>query len=194
MTKKSATPVSERAALYALGMLSEEEADAFEAELAGGDAQAQSEVDAFRAVVGDLAHAAPPQAPPAALRERVLARLAADDAPAFERDGLSFVRSERLGWQPGSVAGVDVKPLAIDAARHRRTVLVRMAPGTTYPAHRHGDLEEIYLLEGDYLVAGVLMHAGDYCRAEAGTVHETSRTVSGCVLLVTASLRDQRIA
>jgi anti-sigma factor ChrR (cupin superfamily) len=69
-----------------------------------------------------------------------------------------------------------------------------MAPGTVYPAHRHGDLEEIYMLEGDYLVSGILMHAGDYCRAEAGSVHEDSRTLSGCVFIVTASMQDQRVA
>jgi hypothetical protein len=177
-----------------LGALPPDEARAFEAQLAAGDARAESELAAFRAVVQDLAHAAPPQAPPPALRERVLARIATEDAAVIDQGGLSFVRGDRLGWQPGSVPGVEVKPLSIDAERGRRTVLVRMAPGTVYPAHRHGDLEEIYMLEGDYLVSGVLMRAGDYCRAEGGTVHEDSRTLSGCVLIVSASLQDQRVA
>jgi anti-sigma factor ChrR (cupin superfamily) len=192
MTNKT-DDMRERAALYALGALSPDEAREFEADLAASDQQVRDELAELRTVVDELAYAAPPHAAPAALRESVMARVAEEDAPGFERGGLSFVRGERVGWQPGSVPGVEVKPLAVDAERRRRTLLVRMAPGTVYPAHRHSDLEEIYMLEGDYLVAGVLMHAGDYCRAETGTVHEATRTLSGCVFMVTASLQDQRL-
>ena len=112
----------------------------------------------------------------------------------FEREGLYFARGDRLDWHTGRGPGIEVKLLAADAERRRRTVVVRMAPGTVYPAHRHVDVEEIYLLEGDYMVAGVLMHAGDYCRAEVGTVHEDSRTLSGCTFIVTTSLQDQPAA
>ena len=192
MTNKT-DDMRERAALYALGALSPDEAREFEADLAASDQQVRDELAELRAVVDELAYGAPPHAAPAALRERVMARVAEEDAPGFERDGLSFVRGERVGWQPGYVPGMEVKLLAADAERRRRTLLVRMAPGTVYPAHRHSDLEEIYMLEGDYVVAGVLMHAGDYCRAETGTVHEATRTLSGCVFMVTASLQDQRL-
>lgn len=39
-------------------------------------------------------------------------------------------------------------------------------------------------------VAGVTMRAGDYCRADAGSVHDRSRTVGGCVFVVTACAHD----
>lgn len=183
--------LSERAALYALGSLSEEEARAFEAEIESADADAEAALQDFRAVVADLAYAAVPENPPPSLRARVLERIGAESPAVFECDGLYFARGERIDWLAGRGPGIEVKLLGVDAERGRRTVLIRMAPGTVYPAHRHVDLEEIYLLEGDYLVAGVLMHAGDYCRAEVGTVHADTRTINGCTFIVTTSLQDQ---
>lgn len=193
MTKKTDT-LSEHAALYALGSLSAEEARAFEAEIESADATTEAALQDFRAVVADLAFAAAPQTPPASLRDRVLERVGAEGPAVFERDGLYFAHGDRLDWHAGRCPGIEAKLLAADEARGRRTVLIRMAPGTVYPAHRHLDLEEIYLLEGDYMIEGVLMHAGDYCRAEVGTVHEDSRTLSGCTFIVTTSLQDQPAA
>ncbi len=57
---------------YALGVLDREEQAGFEAHLAGC-AGCRAEVQAFREVAGLLAHGAPAAAPPAGLRERVLA-------------------------------------------------------------------------------------------------------------------------
>ncbi len=62
----------ESAAPYALGTLDREEHAAFEAHLAGC-AACRAEVQAVREVAGLLAYSAPDAAPPAALRERVLA-------------------------------------------------------------------------------------------------------------------------
>lgn len=194
MTAKSPTDsIRERAALYALGALTPEEARAFEAELRV-DAACRDELAAFRAVADDLAHAAVPHVPPPTLRDRVLARIAADETAGLDQGGIRFVRSNQLGWQAGPLPGLEVKRLSVDAERGRRTTLVRMAPGAVYPAHRHGDVEEIYLLEGEVMMSGVLMRAGDYCRAEADTVHADTRTQNGCVFIVTASVHDQRIA
>jgi len=193
VTKKTDT-LSERAPLYALGSLSAEEARAFEAEIESADANTEAALQDFRAVVADLAFAAAPQAPPPSLRARVFDRIGAEGPAVFEREGLYFARGDRLDWHTGRGPGIEVKLLAVDTERGRRTVVVRMAPGTVYPAHRHVDVEEIYLLEGDYMIAGVLMHAGDYCRAEVGTVHDDSRTLSGCTFIVTTSLQDQPAA
>ena len=75
------------------------------------------------------------------------------------------------------------------------TMLIRMAPGTAYPAHRHGGAEECYVLEGDLHVGDdIVMHAGDYQRAEAGSTHPVQSTRGGCLLLLTSSLRDELVA
>jgi anti-sigma factor ChrR (cupin superfamily) len=189
-TKKDIDTAREQAALCALGTLSADEARAVEQQLAQ-DATLRDEVAAFRSVVDDLAYAAPAQAPPPALRARVLARVAAAEPAVIDHDGLRFVRSGQLAWGPGAMPGFEVKSLFTDPSGRRTTTIIRMAPGTTYADHRHADIEELFLLEGDLLVSGVLMRAGDYCRAEADTMHDGVMTPSGCVFIVTASERDE---
>lgn len=192
-TNKSDDAVREAAALYALGALSPEEARAFEERLAAGDTRCQDELAAFRSVVHDLAHAAPPQAPPPELRATVLERIASEEAAVIDQVGLRFVRSARLGWESGAAPGVEVKRLFTDPAGNRTTKMYRMAPGSRYPAHRHADVEDIYIIEGDLLVCGVLMRAGDYCRAEADSLHEGIQTSNGCLFIATASERNERL-
>ncbi len=192
-TDKANEAVREAAALYALGALSPEDARAFEERLAAGDTMCRDELAAFRSVVHDLAYAAPPQTPAPVLRAKVLERIASAEAPVIDQDGLRFVRSAQLGWEPGVAPGVEVKRLFSDPAGNRTTKLYRMAPGSRYPAHRHADVEDIYLIEGDLLVCGVLMRAGDYCRAQADSLHEGIRTSNGCLFIATASERNQRL-
>ena len=186
--------IRERAAAYALGALSAEEARVVEARLAAGDARYVEEVAACRGVVDDLAYAARPQAPSPAVRARVLAAVSDADAPVVEVQGLRFVRGRRVEWQPGMVDGLELKLLRVDADGSRATVLARMAPGVVYPSHRHAGVEEIFLVEGDLAVNGVSMRAGDYCSADAGTVHDGVRTTGGCTFIVTASLHDELLA
>ena len=52
-------------------------------------------------------------------------------------------------------------------------------------------IEELYLLEGDLTVEGYTMHAGDYCRAEAGSFHGEIRTKTGCKFIAIASREDE---
>jgi anti-sigma factor ChrR (cupin superfamily) len=187
--------VQERAALYALGALRGEEARAFEAHLLSGCPTCAAEVQACQRVADELAHAAGPQAPNPSLRSRVMARIDSPEEPALlSRGGLEFVRSIRLPWDAGHSSGVEVKTLRVDHERGVVTKLVRMAPGATLRPHRHAAVEESYVLEGDLEVSGVLMRAGDYCRAEAGTVHADVHTRGGCTFLAIQSQRDEWLA
>lgn len=79
----------------------------------------------------------------------------------------------------------------VDQARNSFTTLVRMAPGAILASHRHADAEESYVLEGEIFVSGVLMHPGDYCRAEAGSLHTGVTTKTGCVFIAVASLHNE---
>ncbi len=54
-----------------------------------------------------------------------------------------------------------------------------MDPGATYPSHRHTEVEELYLLEGDLFVEGQWMKPGDYCRDEPESIHGKVRTDKG---------------
>ena len=69
--------------------------------------------------------------------------------------------------------------------------MVRMTPGTHYPSHKHAGVEELYLLEGDLSVDDMAMQAGDFCRAEAGSIHKEIVTQSGCLFVITSSHQDQ---
>jgi hypothetical protein len=186
--------IRERAVLYALGVLPAEEAREVEGRIAAGDQRYRDEVAVFRSVTDELAHAAPPLTPPASARQRVLDRIATGQAPVVEQRGLRFVRGRELDWRPGVGPGVEFKTLTIDPERGRFTALVRMAPGTHYPNHRHRDVEELYLLEGDLIVNGVPMAPGDYCSANPDTLHDGIRTVRGCTFIASAGVSDEYVA
>lgn len=190
MSSRDDDETREQAALYALGALSPEEARDFAARLAAGDETATAELAAFGTVTDALAYAAPPHPARPALRDAVLARIGAPTEPVVQREGLRFVFPSAMTWAAGRAKGVEVKRLVTDEAAGRNTSIVRMAPGTVYPTHRHAGIEEVYIIEGDLQVAGVTMRAGDYCRAEADSVHAGVHTVGGCVLVVTACARD----
>lgn len=193
MQSHSIEAVQERAALYAVGALPEDEQREFEAHLQAGCSQCQAEVDAFTAIGARIGQTAPLRRPRPALRglvEAAVDRIAAEPVTT-EQDGVLFVRSERMPWAPHPRADVLVKRLHHDPRRGYRTSLVRLRPGDRYPGHRHSDVEEVYLLEGDLKVNGVAMSPGDYCRAEPGSVHHEVVTERGCTFLVVSCERDE---
>lgn len=51
------------------------------------------------------------------------------------------------------------------------TVLIRMAPGCGYPAHRHVGVEEVLVLRGGYRDELGEHRTGDYLRYPAGSAH-----------------------
>jgi anti-sigma factor ChrR (cupin superfamily) len=185
-----------RAALYTLGVLPEDEIQEFLEE----DGQTAA-VNAFKAVVKDLAYAAPPHKPPEVLRSRVLSRIAEIDtreqsataptaAPIVEKPGLLFTRSALMDWK-GDNTPVQVKTLSKDPEAGYRLSLIRMVPGAVLPPHRHADVEDSYVLEGEMLVSGVLMRPGDHCRAEPGSLHTGVISRTGCIFIARASLHDE---
>ena len=70
-------------------------------------------------------------------------------------------------------------------------MLFRMAPGSSYPAHRHSGPEECLVLSGDLRISDVRMVEGDYQFAAAGSEHTVQSTENGCLLLITTSLSDE---
>jgi len=184
----SAEEAQERAALYSLGAVPADEAKSFEEHLSAGCDACARELAAFTAVVDQLSLVAPPERPADHVRSAFLARVS---EPRFEEDGVLFVRSGQMPWQASSIPQVSRKQLFRNEESGYRTQIVRLEPGGRYPSHRHVETEEIYLVEGDLSVSGVIMHAGDYCRAEPGSVHEDVRTIGGCTFVVLSSERDQ---
>ncbi|MFO1352136.1 MAG: cupin domain-containing protein [Gammaproteobacteria bacterium] len=185
------------AALYALGQLADAERAAFEALLRDPKGVAATRLREFSEVILALAARVPNREPPAGLRARLLEQ--AGQAPRQPSEaaqielapGVRLVLVERLAWQDTPVPGVSFKRLFIDHARRYAHSLVTMAAGATYPRHRHADVEEIILLAGDAQIARYTLRSGDYCRAEAGTVHEAIHSENGCTFIALASLDDE---
>ena len=191
----------ELAALYAAGAMPATEAAEFELHLREGCTACASELQSLQATVAQLAFAAPPAAPPADLRARLMHRIAEDSSRGatlpgllFRQAGLLISRPSEMDWQSGAVAGVLSKPLFVDESRGYATALVRMTAGTRYPSHRHKDVEELYLLEGDLNVGGIPMRPGDYCRAEPESVHGEVFTQTGALFVVLSSTHDELLA
>ena len=185
----------EHAALYAVGALRGKEAREFESHLNRGCKVCAAEVEAFSRVADALAGAVPPQDTSAQLRARVLERIASEAQAAkpatIDKNGIYFAFSSRLPWVETAFKKIDSKVLYRDQRTGMVTRMVRMAPGTNYPRHRHAEVEESYLIEGDLTIPGVSMRPGDYCRAEAGSVHSDISTRGGCRFIAIASERNE---
>jgi len=109
----------------------------------------------------------------------------------LNQSNLLIARTDTMEWQPGEFHGCWHKPIFVEDSC--TTSLIRMEAGTRYPAHRHGGLEEVFMIHGDLVVEGQKVKPGDYCRAEKGSVHSESYTESGCVFVLKASLVDETI-
>jgi anti-sigma factor ChrR (cupin superfamily) len=204
----------DQAVRHALGSLSEPEARAYRVHLAHCEV-CRAETESLAEVTRDLVLLAPSKAPPAPLWDRVLKRIkrqhfATQTGPAIQvwKDwaptnpggaaaddaGLTYVPGAGEPFQSTGAPGVDVRRLFVDHEERRVTLLVRMAAGSSYPAHEHASHEECYVLQGDLRVGDLHMHAGDFQRAEAGSVHGTQATDDGCVLMIVSSLDDRFVS
>lgn len=80
-----------------------------------------------------------------------------------------------VAWRQTSSEGVEWCLLQSEASGQGlaagATVLIRMAPGCGYPAHRHLDVEEVLVLSGGYRDRDGDHLAGDYLRYPAGSEH-----------------------
>ena len=95
--------------------------------------------------------------PSSSLWERLAARVAAARA---EPPLPTPQRWEEPEWKEAA-PGISVKLLATDTERSRVSMLVRLAPGTDYPAHHHAGLEELHLLDGELMIDDRKLYPGD---------------------------------
>lgn len=211
--KRPTTVDAARAAALVLGALADDARTDLEQRMAASPAL-REEIATLRAVADELLLAPPPVAPDPALRDSVLARVAAEAA------GASRAAAHAAGTSPstadaaraGSAARHEARPplpdllfaLEPDAVwkdivpgLQRRLLsrgpdatsyVLRVAPGATIPAHDHACVEHLFVLSGSIDVDGTLCHAGDYHRAAQGTHHAMPYSAEGCVVLVVESV------
>lgn len=186
-----------KAALYALGALPPDEALSFSEHLDKGCEAGAAEVRAFEDTCADLAPASDAVKPPSHVRDKLLARLAAErevpDAASAEPQRRANLQGNAAmfltvfageGEWHESPPGVFTKKLFADAAKGSVTSLVRMSPGASAPEHLHQGVEECIVIEGDFHLNELVLGPGDYHRAEVGSSHRDIHTNNGTMLLL----------
>ena len=144
------------------------------------------EVAAFDAVLAALALGAAEHAPPAAARQKLLARIAAEASPAPDaaRQFLNLRAAEGRWHEFG--AGIEVKQLFKDPAQSTVTYLLKLAPGAQLPPHHHRGAEQCYILTGDLYTNKLRLGPGDFHVALPGSTHETISSEGGALVLIVA--------
>jgi anti-sigma factor ChrR (cupin superfamily) len=178
---------AERVFLYALQALPSNELAAAGAHISGC-AECRQEMETLRPIVDsfvswpiDVLRTSVP------LWERLAQRIAA------ETGGEPMLPAPQQWAEPEwkeAAPGISCKLLATDVERSRVSMLVRLAPGTAYPPHRHADVEELHLLQGELMIGDRKLYPGDYNKAEAGTIDHRVWSETGCTCILLTSVHD----
>jgi anti-sigma factor ChrR (cupin superfamily) len=99
-----------------------------------------------------------------------------------------FLDTDAMEWRAFDEApGVTFKVLkthkAVGASGMGVTLLLRFAAGAAYPAHRHPEGEEYYVLDGELVDAGRAYGAGTFVYHPPMSVHRPSSTTGATVLV-----------
>lgn len=90
-------------------------------------------------------------------------------------------------WQPGARAGEFVCPM-VDDPRGYRTMLWKVGPSPLGELHSHGEIEQIYVLEGDFFDEDASYGPGDFVLRMPGAMHRAGSVNGGTMLLVYSPL------
>lgn len=124
-------------------------------------------------------------APPVAPSPGLFGRIAAAAGLTGGQPGYYVQRAQAGHWR--SIAdGVELRILHPGGAGERRTVLLRMMPGSVIAAHHHDADEECYVVDGEVTMGDMTFARGDFLIARAGTDHPPVVAMSPSLLLVSA--------
>ena len=178
---------SEVTCAYALQVLPASEAAAAEAHIASCP-DCQRELESLRPVV-DRFVSWPTDVlrPPASLQGRLALRIA-------EETGQQAMPPPERQWSEPDweqvAPGIECKLLAADVERNRVSMLVRLAPGASYPAHTHAGVEELHLLDGKLWIDERKLVPGDYNYGAPGTGDQRVWSETGCTCVLVTSTND----
>ena len=125
--------------------------------------------------------------PPASLQARLAQRIA-------DEMGRQPVMPPARQWSEPAweqvAPGIECKLLATDTARQRISMLVRLAPGASYPPHTHAGVEELYLLDGELWIDARKLLPGDYNYGAPGASDQRVWSETGCTCVLVTSTQD----
>jgi anti-sigma factor ChrR (cupin superfamily) len=148
----------------------------------------QRELDGLRPVIDRLvAWPTDVLRPAASLQARLAQRIAGEA-------GQPLVVPQAAQWSEPEweqvAPGIQCKLLATDSERNRVSMLVRLAPGASYPAHTHAGVEELHLLDGELWIEDRKLVPGDYNHAPPGTGDQRVFSETGCTCVLVTSTAD----
>lgn len=80
-------------------------------------------------------------------------------------------------------SGIFIKSLLFNKEKRRSTtILIKFEPGAAYPYHNHPAGEELFVLEGEAIIEGATLKAGDFLHTPINFKHSV-RTDLGCTIL-----------
>ena len=179
-------PQQELVPLHALGALPAEERAAFQSHLAGcarcrrALEETGTLLRSFDAWPTDVLRPAAP------LWESVQRRIGGNGGNSTLRPQQRWDETE---WEDVG-PGIACKLLGTDEDRIQVSMLVRLAPGASYPAHTHAGVEELHLLDGELWIDALKLQPGDYYRAEPGSSDEKVWSETGCTCVLMTSPAD----
>lgn len=101
-----------------------------------------------------------------------------------------FMFDKTEEWKQHIIKGIKYRQLAMNQKCGYSMILMKVEPGTFYPAHKHHGAEECYVIEGDLYAQGKILGPGDFHHAEAGTHHEPLYTKGGCTVMLVIDPAD----
>ena len=178
---------SEVTCAYAAGALAPGELDAAEAHIASCP-DCRRELASLRPVVDRfVAWPADVLRPTASLQDRLARRIAEDTGKApVPPPAPQWAEPD---WEQVA-PGIECKLLANDTEWELVSMLVRLAPGASYPPHTHAGVEELHLLAGELWINGRKLVPGDYNYGEPGALDESVWSETGCTCVLVTSTTD----
>jgi hypothetical protein len=179
--------MSELVSAYVARALSAREIAAAEAHIATC-ADCRREVETLRPVVNRfVCWPADVLSPPSSLQTRLARRIAGET-------GNTPTLPETRPWSEPEweqvAPGIECKILATDTKRRRVSMLVRLAPGATYPPHTHAGVEELHLLDGELWIDERKLVPGDYNYGAPGASDQRVYSETGCTCVLVTSTMD----
>lgn len=176
-------------ALDALGQLDGPEAALLRSLAPTGDPRVVAESADALAL---LTRALTPVPPPPRVKSELLAKLASMRTGPLPLP--NTIRASAGAWRTLPFPGLSAKELSVEASRGMVTMLLRMKPGSSFPAHEHHGAEECFVVEGSVRLGSLYLSAGDFHHADAGSHHDEIVSESGCTLLLVVDRADYLIA
>ena len=100
----------------------------------------------------------------------------------------TIVDTAKLPWTALDFPGISMRVVNEDKKSGGMTVMTRLEPGASIPAHIHSKADEtVFVISGDFIEEETEYGAGSFFAAPAGAPHGPHRSRTGCIVLTTFS-------